>query len=86
MLGSIGNSVAVSVAVSIILWIVLSAKKLSDISWPIVVVMAAVFGWMVGTASAIITGTIPTSGNSQVCKNYEHRGRASGSRFEPALG
>ena len=75
MLGTIGNSIAVVMTFTIICGIAMQTKKLSDVAWIPLIVMAALFGFGLGLIGALVTGTLPTNGKSQACEHYEYRGR-----------
>ena len=73
--GPIGTPIAGVVAAGLTLWGISGAKKLTDIHWPTVILMAGVCGGCVGLWSALLTGTLPNNGGGSSCSSYAHLGR-----------
>ena len=74
MFGPIGDTAGIIAATAIVLWILMDAKKLSDVHLPAIFV-AIFIGVVVGLTTALLTGSLPDNGSSAKCTNYEHRGR-----------
>ncbi|PRY71408.1 hypothetical protein CLV76_1448 [Marivita geojedonensis] len=69
LLGPIGNLVVLVTISAWVFFLTLSAKKLTDISWPGALLVGAVFGLMLGLPVALITDSLPhsygSSGNTE---------------------
>lgn len=74
MFGTNGNIVFICIFFAILVYFFLSAKKISDVHWIGVIILAFMVGGIFGSISTIFLDETP-KGSSSKCIHWDWRGR-----------